>query len=307
MSEALPSWRPGRAREAIEAFVETVSNGPDAVPVDERVAVFDNDGTLWTEKPMPTQLHYIVDQWSAAVAADPSLAEQQPYKAVTEGDLAWLGGAIDKHYAGDDSDLQVMIGALLGATAHQSVDDYQEAVAEFYRTARHQTLGRLYSGAVYQPMLELLRHLEANGFDCYIVSGGSRDFMRPMTTDYYGIPPERVVGTAEGLEYDATTNQVRYGASLQFFDDGPEKPIRIWTRIGRRPLLAAGNANGDLEMLRYVQAHPRSLSLLVHHDDDTGRGDAPYDKGAEKVLAAVDEHGFVRVSVKDDWGVVFPD
>jgi phosphoglycolate phosphatase-like HAD superfamily hydrolase len=307
MSEALPSWRPGRAREAIEAFVETVSNGPDAVPVDERVAVFDNDGTLWTEKPMPTQLHYIVDQWSAAVAADPSLAEQQPYKAVTEGDLAWLGGAIDKHYAGDDSDLQVMIGALLGATAHQSVDDYQEAVAEFYRTARHQTLGRLYSGAVYQPMLELLRHLEANGFDCYIVSGGSRDFMRPMTTDYYGIPPERVVGTAEGLEYDAVSNQVRYGASLQFFDDGPEKPIRIWTRIGRRPLLAAGNANGDLEMLRYVQAHPRSLSLLVHHDDDTGRGDAPYDKGAEKVLAAVDEHGFVRVSVKDDWGVVFPD
>jgi phosphoglycolate phosphatase-like HAD superfamily hydrolase len=307
MNDVLPSWRPGPAREAIVEFVEAVSGGPDSVPPEDRVAVFDNDGTLWTEKPMPTQLHYIVEQWAAAASADPTLAEQQPYKAVVERDLAWLGAAIDKHYAGDDSDLKVMIGALLGATAHQSVDDYQVAVSEFYRTAEHQTLGRAYSGVVYRPMLELLRYLEAHDFVCYIVSGGSRDFMRPMTVDYYGIPPERVVGTAEGLEYDADTNQVRYGTSLQFFDDGPEKPIRIWTRTGRRPILAGGNANGDLEMLRYVQGHPRSLSLLVHHDDDTGRGDAPYDKGADRVLAAVEEHGFVRVSVKDDWAQVFPD
>ena len=307
MTEDLSSWRPGPTREAILEFVAAVSTGPDAVPPEERVAVFDNDGTLWTEKPMPTQLHYIVEQWAAAARADPSLADQQPYRAVIEGDLGWLGGAIDKHYAGDDSDLKVMIQALLGATAHQSVDDYRAAVAEFYRTAVHHTLQRPYSGVVYQPMLELLRHLEAHDFTCYIVSGGSRDFMRPMTSDYYGIPPERVVGTAEGLEYDAATNQVQYAASLQFFDDGPEKPIRIWTRIGRRPLLAGGNSNGDLEMLRYVQGHPRSLSLLVHHDDDTGRGDAPYDKGAEEVLAAVDEHGFVRVSIKDDWATVFPD
>jgi phosphoglycolate phosphatase-like HAD superfamily hydrolase len=305
MTDVLPSWREGSTRDAIVEFVEAVSNGADAVPPEERVAVFDNDGTLWTEKPMPTQLHYVVQQWAAAAQADPTLAERQPYKAVLERDLGWLGGAIDRHYAGDDSDLKVMIGALLAVTAEKSVEDYHEAVAEFYRTAKHQTLQRPYSAAVYQPMVELLRHLEAHGFACYIVSGGDRDFMRPITADYYGIPPERVVGTAIGMEYDEASNQVRYGTSLRFFDDGPEKPVRIWTRVGRRPLLAAGNSNGDVEMLRYVQGHPRSLSLLVHHDDDAGRGDAPYDKGAERALAAVSEHGFVRVSVKDDWSTVF--
>jgi hypothetical protein len=155
-------------------------------------------------------------------------------------------------------------------------------------------------------MVELLRYLEAHGFTCYIVSGGDRDFMRPMTQAYYGIPPEHVVGSALGLEYDEETNQVRYGTTFQFMDDGPEKPIRIWSRIGRRPLLAGGNSNGDLQMLRFVQEHSRSLSLLVHHDDDTGRGDAPYDKGAEDALAAASEHGFTVVSVKDDWATVFP-
>jgi phosphoglycolate phosphatase-like HAD superfamily hydrolase len=305
MTDVLPSWREGRTREAILEFVAAVSDGADAVPPVERVAVFDNDGTLWTEKPMPTQLHYVVDQWAAAARADPALAERQPYKAVVERDLAWLGAALDKHYTGDDSDLKVMIGALLGVTAQQSVEDYHAAVAEFYRTAQHQTLQRPYSGAVYQPMVELLRHLDAHDFACYIVSGGDRDFMRPITADYYGIPPERVVGTAIGMEYDEATNEVRYGTSLRFFDDGPEKPVRIWTRVGRRPILAAGNSNGDVQMLRYVQGHLRSLSLLVHHDDDTDRGDAPYDKGAEQALAAADEHGFVRVSVKDDWSTVF--
>jgi phosphoglycolate phosphatase-like HAD superfamily hydrolase len=305
MTDVLPSWREGPTREALLAFVDAVSDGPDAVPPEERVAVFDNDGTLWTEKPMPTQLHYVVEQWAAAARADPSLAERQPYKAVVERDLGWLGGAIDKHYAGDDSDLKVMIGALLGVTAHKSAEEYHAAVAEFYATAQHQTLQRPYSAAVYQPMVELLRHLEDKGFASYIVSGGDRDFMRPITADYYGIPPERVVGSAIGMEYDAASNNVHYGTTLRFFDDGPEKPVRIWTRVGRRPILAAGNSNGDVEMLRYVQGHPRSLSLLVHHDDDTGRGDAPYDKGAERALAAADEHGFVRVSVKDDWDTVF--
>ena len=129
--------------------------------------------------------------------------------------------------------------------------------------------------------------------------------MRPMTVDAYGIPPERVIGSAVGLHYDTTTNDVRYGEHFDFFDDGPEKPLRIWTRIGRRPLLAAGNSNGDIPMLRYVQKHPRSLSLVVHHDDETGRGDTPYDKGAEAVLADAETSGFTRVSVKDDWASVF--
>ena len=157
-------------------------------------------------------------------------------------------------------------------------------------------------------MLELLRYLERHGFTCYIVSGGDRDFMRPMTEAAYGIPPERVIGSALGLAYDGDANAVRYAASFSFMDDGPEKPVRIWSRIGRRPLLAAGNSNGDVPMLRFAHSSDRpGLSLLIHHDDDTGRGDAPYDAGAEEALAAARHEPLTIVSVKDDWATVFPD
>jgi len=305
MAELLPSWRDTATRDRIVEFVEAVSgDGPSAVPAVERIAVFDNDGTLRTEKPMPTQLAYIVKKWAAAAEADPSLAERQPYQAVVTGDLRWLGDALDKHYAGDDADLKIMIGALLGLTADVDVETYAAEVAEFYRHARHPTLNRSYAGSVYQPMVELLRYLESHEFSCYIVSGGDRDFMRPMTEEYYGIPPERVVGSAAGLRYDAYANALRYEASFAFMDDGPEKPVRIWSRIGRRPILAGGNSNGDLPMLRF--AGDRGLSLLIHHDDDTGRGDAPYDKGAEAALAAASDGSIVVVSVKHDWAEVFP-
>ena len=156
-------------------------------------------------------------------------------------------------------------------------------------------------------MIELLRYLEQHGFTCYIVSGGDRDFMRPMTETAYGIPPERVIGSALGLAYDAEANVVRYGASFSFMDDGPEKPVRIWSRVGRRPLLAAGNSNGDLPMLRFAHAPDRpGLCLLIHHDDDTGRGDAAYDKGAEDAIAATGDEPIRLVSVKRDWASVFP-
>ncbi|TPX05840.1 haloacid dehalogenase-like hydrolase, partial [Schumannella luteola] len=199
MTDPLPSWRDTPTRRAIEAFVASVVSGADAVPPEERIAVFDNDGTLWGEKPIPTQLHYVVEQWRAAVAADPSLADRQPYTAVSQGDLGWIGGAVDKHYAGDDADLMTMIQALVGLTVDMDVEDYAASVADFYENARNPALGRPYSELVYQPMVELLRYLEGNGFTCYIVSGGERDFMRPMTQANYGIPPERVVGSAYGL------------------------------------------------------------------------------------------------------------
>jgi phosphoserine phosphatase len=303
----LPSWRDTATRATIVDFVESVTTGEGAVPPEERIAVFDNDGTLWTEKPMPTQLHYIVQQWAEAARIDPDLAEQQPYKAAATGDFAWIGAAFDRHYAGDDGDLRVIIGALLKTTVGMSVDDYQRAVTEFYRVAKHLTLGLAYAATIYRPMMELLRYLEEHDFTCFIVSGGDRDFMRPISEDYYGIPPERVIGSAVGLHYDEETNEVRYGAELSFLDDGPEKPIRIWSRIGRRPVLAAGNSNGDIPMLRYVGALPRSLALLVHHDDDTGRGDQPYDKGAELALSSAGASGITVVSVRDDWSTVFVD
>ncbi|KQM82293.1 HAD family phosphatase [Agromyces sp. Leaf222] len=303
----LDSWRDTDTRAAIIEFVERVSgDGPGAVPESERIAVFDNDGTLWTEKPMPTQLVYVVEQWRKQAEADPSLADRQPYKAAATGDLAWLGGAIDKHYEGDDSDLKVLIGALVGVTAGMSVDDYAASVADFYENAKHLTLGTPYADAVYRPMVELLRYLEAHGFTVYIVSGGERDFMRPMTQEYYGIPPEHVVGSALGLAYDEDSHEVRYAAGLDFFDDGPQKPVRIWSRIGRRPLIAGGNSNGDMQMLDFTRKGD-GLALLVHHDDDTGRGDPPYDKGADAALAAADERGYTVVSVRDDWAGVFVD
>jgi phosphoserine phosphatase len=307
-TDILPSWRDTATRAAILEFLDAVSTegGPDFVPPDARIAVFDNDGTLWTEKPMPTQLHYLLEQWKAAAAADPSLADRQPYRAAVSGDLAWLGGAIDKHYAGDDSDLGLLVQAVAASSAGASVEEYEASVAAFYRDARHLTLDSSYARTVYQPMVELVRLLDAHDFRTYIVSGGERDFMRPMTQDYYGIPAQRVVGTGMGLQYDADDNVVRYTAKLDFFDDGPEKPVRIWMRVGRRPILAAGNSNGDVPMLRFAQGNPRSLSLLVHHDDDTDRGDQPYDKGVEGALEAAHTHGFTVVSVRDDWAQVFP-
>ncbi|MFF2493912.1 HAD family hydrolase [Agromyces sp. NPDC058064] len=305
MPNELPSWADTPTRAAIVDFVERVTTGADAVPERERVAVFDNDGTLWTEKPMPTQLHYIVQQWKAQAEADPSLADRQPYKAAVTGDYAWLGGAVDKHYEGDDSDLKVLIGSLVGVTAGMSVEDYAASVSEFYETAKHLTLGTPYADAVYAPMVELLRYLETHGFTVYIVSGGERDFMRPMTEQYYGIPPERVVGSALGLAYDAESGDVRYTAGLDFFDDGPEKPVRIWSRIGRRPLIAGGNSNGDQPMLDFTRKGG-GLALLVHHDDDTG-GDPPYDKGADRALAEASERGYTVVSVKRDWSRIHPE
>lgn len=306
-SSPLSSWRDTGTRRTIEAFVAAVTEGPDAVPVDERIAVFDNDGTLWSEKPMPTQLHYVVERWREAATRDPSLADRQPYRAAVTGDLAWLGTAIDKHYAGDDSDLGVIIQALLGLTDGVSVEDYARSVADFYRTAQHPLLGRPYAESVYRPMVELLRYLESHGFTCYIVSGGERDFMRPMTQANYGIPPERVIGSALGLAYDEKDASVRYSSALAFFDDGPEKPVRIWSRIGRRPLLAAGNSNGDMPMLDFAHGgHRPGLALLIHHDDP-GRDDTPYDTGAERALGAAADRGYTVVSVKDDWSSVFPD
>ncbi|WP_336706880.1 HAD family hydrolase [Oerskovia sp. USHLN155] len=301
----LPSWRDTSTRTAVLDLVAAVTTGPDALPVEERVAVFDNDGTLWAEKPMPVQLHFLVEQWARAAAADPALAQTEPYRAASTGDLAWLGAAIDKHYAGDDSDLRPLIAAVVAVQAGRSVGDYADEVRAFLDTAVHPALGLPYRYATYQPMRELLDLLRAHGFTTYITSGGDRDFMRPFTEDYYGVAPEQVVGSSLGLTFDEAKADVVYGSTFSFLDDGPEKPVRIWSRTGRRPVLAVGNSNGDVPMLAYAAAHPRGLALLIHHDDPD-RGDPPYDTGAEQALATAAEEGWTVVSVRDDWAQVFP-
>jgi phosphoserine phosphatase len=300
---ALDSWKDTPTREAIAAFVETAA---ETVAPEERVAVFDNDGTLWCEKPMPIELGFILEQLAASAEADAALRDRQPWKAAHEKDYAWLGGVIDKHYAGDDSDVKVLLAGMLAAFAGQTVEEYLAAAASFLDKAQHATLGRRLRDCWYVPMVELLRHLEANEFTCFIASGGSRDFMRAVTGELYGIPPERVVGSSNGLEYtdDDHGGSLAYLAEPDVFDDGPVKPVRIWSRIGRRPILSAGNSNGDVPMLRFTGGRDRpALRILVRHDDPEREFD--YVKGAEHALERARDEGWTVVSVKDDWATVF--
>jgi phosphoserine phosphatase len=304
----LASWNDGATKSAITDFVARVTTpgGADFVPPAARIAVFDNDGTLWCEKPMPIQFGFLMGKIAEQAKADPTLAKKQPWKAVVEGDHRWLGDVITKHYNGDDSDLKVMAAGLLGAYAGESVETFARKAGEFLRTQQNGTLKRPYLKTAYAPMRELLDHLAANGFTNYIVSGGGRDFMRPVTEELYGIPPERVVGTTVELEYREENGRgmLYHTPKLELFDDGPTKVVRIWSRIGARPIFAAGNSNGDIPMLRVAaQAVPRGMAILVDHDDN--ERDIAYTAGAEKSIDAAKAGGWTVVSVRDDWTKVF--
>jgi phosphoserine phosphatase len=306
----LESWNDTPARTAIVDFVGGVSDegSPDFVVPAERVAVFDNDGTLWSEKPIPIQLDFTLFRMRELAGSDPSLRERQPYAAAVERDYHWLGEAVVKHYHGDDADARVLMGAIESAFQGMSVESFQAAVLGWLEDASHPVLRRRYLACGFVPMVELLRYLEANEFSTYIASGGDRDFMRPFAHTIYGIPPERVIGSALGLDFDDGGDDTRlvYRSKIEFFDDGPQKPVRIWSRIGRRPLVAGGNSNGDIPMLRFARTGERgALRLLVLHDDADREFD--YTAGAEDALERARAHGWTIVSVKDDWKTVFAD
>ncbi|MGW0159160.1 HAD family hydrolase [Mycobacterium sp. NPDC003323] len=295
----LESWRDGPTKSAI---IDFVGRAAAEVPLEERVAVFDNDGTLWVEKPAYVQLDFLVRRLAEQAAADSALRDNPPYRAAAAGDLNWFGDAVTRHYNGDDSAMKLLAGAILSAYAGLTVDEHSARVRGFFDDAHHPTLGRPYTDCGYAPMVELLRYLEDNGFTNYIVSGGGRDFMRPVTTRMYGIPPERVIGSSVGLDF--VDGHLRTTNRPEFLDDGPVKPVRIWGRTGRRPIFAAGNSNGDIEMLQFSQAgsHP-SLQLLVRHDDAEREFD--YVAGAEKSLQLADSSGWTVASIKHDWTHVF--
>jgi phosphoserine phosphatase len=306
----LQSWNDTPVRTAIVEYVEAITdeNSSRFVPVAERVAVFDNDGTLWSEKPIPIQLDFTLYRMAQQVAADPSLGDRQPYQAAAEHDYRWLGAAMVKHYHGDDADLGLLSAAVSAAFEDMSVDEYAALVTEWFTTAVHPVLHRPYLTCGFVPMVELLRYLEANGFVTYIASGGDRDFMRPFAEALYGIPPERVIGSALGLMLDETGEHpgLLYKSKVEFFDDGPEKPVRIWSRLGRRPVIAAGNSNGDVPMLRFASADGRTgLRLLVLHDDAEREFD--YVDGAEDALERAGAHDWTVVSMRRDWARVFAD
>lgn len=303
-TDPLPSWNDGAAKTAIIDFVGRVTRegGPDFVPVQERIATFDNDGTLWSEQPMYFQILFAIDRLKALVKANPALAETQPYKAVLSGDKAALAAL------GEKGLLQIVALTHAGMT----VADFHALVADWIKTARHPRFDRPYTDLVYQPMLELLAYLRANSFKTFIVSGGGIEFMRPWTTQTYGITPEQVVGSSGKTEYqlNGDTPILRKLPEVEFIDDGPGKAVGINRFIGRRPVFAAGNSDGDLQMLQWTTLNtgPR-FALIVHHTDAVREWAYDRDSQVGKLDKALDEapkRGWLVVDMKNDWKVIYP-
>ncbi|WP_442930366.1 HAD family hydrolase [Mycobacterium sp. NBC_00419] len=299
----MDSWTDGPTKSAIVDFVDRVTTaGTDFVEPQARIAVFDNDGTLWVEKPAYVQLDFLVRRLAEQAAADASLAERQPYAAAAAGDLDWFGDAVTKHYDGDDSQLTVLAGGILSAYQGLTVEQHAEQVKAFFADARHPSLNRPYTSCGYAPMVELLGYLEAHGFTSYIASGGGRDFMRPVTTQMYGIPPERVIGSSVGLDF--TDGHLVTTSRPEVLNDGPAKAVRIWGRTGRRPIFAAGNSNGDIEMLQFTDASPGlSMNMLVLHDDE--QREFAYTAGAERALNLAADSGWAVTSMRGEWSRIF--
>jgi phosphoglycolate phosphatase-like HAD superfamily hydrolase len=308
MTQPLPSWNGTPARQSILDFVATVTelNGSGFVPVPERIATFDADGTLWCEKPVQIQLAWILQRLAEMAEKDASLRTEQPFKAAHQKDDKWFSDAVTKHYNGDDSGVKVLLGGVTKAFGSMTVEAFAEQATDFFDTEQHPVYKVSYRELAYQPMVELLDYLVANGFTPYIVSGGGRDFMRPVTPQLFGIPPERVIGSAfaESYQSDKDGAHIMRGESIALIDDGPAKAVQIWDRIGRRPILAAGNANGDIPMLEFADSVDRpTLRLLVNHDDSERETD--YTAGAEKAMALAHDQDWIVVSMKDDWKLVF--
>jgi phosphoglycolate phosphatase-like HAD superfamily hydrolase len=307
MTKPLSSWENTPTKQAVLDFVDgvTADGAKTFVPPAERIATFDNDGTLWCEQPL-AQGAFIAQRLAAMAKADPSLRQTQPWKAISDGDSSWINNAATKHYNGDDTDLKSLIAGVVKAFGDITVEDFENQATTFYDTAVHPVYKQPYQKLGYVPMVELLDYLESNEFVCYIVSGGGRDFMRPVTKSMYGIPPDRVVGSSSGLTFKVDDNgaNVIRTAAAGIIDDGPGKPIQIWERIGRRPILAAGNANGDVPMLQFAaDQNGPTLSLLVHHDDATR--EVAYSAGAGQAIKAAAKSGWTVISVETDWNRVF--
>ncbi len=303
--DPLPSWNDTAPKQAILGFVAQVTGrgSPDFVPAPERIAVFDNDGTLWAEQPVYVQLLFAVDRVKTLAPEHPEWTTKEPFAALLRGDLA---GALESGEAG--------LAALLATThAGMTTEEFAQLVSDWLSTARHPTTGKRFTEMVYQPMLELLDYLRAHEFKTFIVSGGGIEFMRPWTERVYGIPPEQVIGSTGGLRLEQRQGQpvlVKL-PELVLNDDREGKPVGIWRHIGRRPLAAFGNSDGDLAMLQWTAAGSgRRFGLLVHHTD--GEREWAYDRAAhvgrlDRALDEAGQRGWTVVDMKADWRVVFPE
>jgi len=302
--DPLPSWNDGATKSAIVDVVKavTAAGSPELVPQTERIAVFDNDGTLWAEQPMYFQLAFVLDRIRALAPEHPEWKTREPYRSVLAGDMKGLAAS------GEKGVMQLLAVTHTGMTT----DEFSETVRAWTATARHPVSKRPYIEMVYQPMLELLDYLRASGFKTFIVSGGGTEFMRPWVEKVYGIPPEQVVGSRVKLKYESKdgTPALLKLADVELVDDGPGKPVGIAQMIGRRPILAFGNSDGDFQMLEYTTAGPgRRLALIVHHTD--ADREWAYDRGSHigKLERGLDEaatRGWIVADMKRDWKTVYP-
>jgi phosphoserine phosphatase len=305
-ADPLPSWNDGPARDAILAFVASVTDpqGPDYVPPAERVATFDNDGNLWSEKPFYFQLAFALDRVRALAPQHPEWKDQEPFRAVLSGDPEALAGL---HLA----DVLKLVTASHAGMSERAFD---ESARAWLATARHPRFERPYRELVFQPMLELLAFLRESGFRTWICSGGGIDFVRAFAGEAYGIPPEQVIGSGIAKEFRVGDGGLagfhRLPKLLEPINDGPGKPVWIQRHIGRRPILASGNSDGDLQMLQYATSGPGpSLALLLHHDD--AEREWAYDEDSavgrlDEALVEAQARGWTVVRMKRDFGTVYP-
>lgn len=303
--DVLPSWSDTAPRRAITEFVQKVTRpgSADFVPPAERIAVFDNDGTLWSEQPMYFQALFILDRVKALAPAHPEWQEKEPFASVLKGDLkAALAG-------GEKALLELAMATHAGNTT----EEFHQIVRDWITTAKHPKTGRLYTEMVFQPMLELLEYLRANGFKTFIVSGGGIEFMRPWAERVYGIPPEQVIGSSIKTRYELRAGKpvlVRL-PELNFIDDKDGKPVGIQQHIGRRPVMAFGNSDGDFQMLEWTAAGKGArFALIVHHDD--AEREWAYDRESHigQLAKGLDEgpkRGWTIVSMKSDWKAIYPE
>ncbi len=309
MSDRLPSWNDGDARDTILAFIDSVVEPGSSAYVEPaaRIAAFDNDGTLWCEIPLP-QLEFLREYAREQADAYPELRTIQPYKAVWEEDAGFFSTLIEAVYSGDMVTVNAFMETLMEPFAGMTPAEYEAIVQAFFESSQHPELQVPYRQLIYQPMVELIGLLQANAFEVYICTGGDRDFVRGISEEFYGIPRANVIGSAVELDYQTTGEGlvlIRQAAVDQPFTDGPGKPVRIEMQIGRQPILVGGNSDGDVAMLAYAQEQNRQfLGLLVHHDDDVR--EYAYDEGAETALELAGVHDWTVVSMKEDFMDVFP-
>ena len=307
-AEPLPSWTDRPARTAIVEFVRSVTEPGDSfVSPPERIAAFDNDGTLWLEKPAYIQVLHGLRAVARIAAERPELRDRQPFRAAYENDEAWLG-AVAADYATDSGEFRALAAGFSEGWEGMAVEDFEADALEFLSTTRDARFDRPYMQLTYRPMVELVHYLQSAGFDVYLSSGGGRDFMRAVCEEIYGIPRAMAIGSSVTFAYaeDArgVAQVVRTREIEQPADDGTGKPVHLHRAIGRRPIVAAGNSDGDIQLLKYASGHPGlTLGLLVHHDD--AQREYAYDGGAEKALRLAATQGWIVVSMRDDWKTVF--